>query len=76
MLMFQVPKIKFEKYNMPNPVDMPPTCEPKAKEENDLTVRGRVFDQTKPETFNQVINAFKSTFIRSIQHNFHLHLLE
>lgn len=60
MLVFQVPKIKFEKYNMPNPVSTPSACEPKAKEENDLTVRGRVYDQTKPETFNQVINAFTS----------------
>lgn len=24
------------------------------KENNDLVVRGRIFDQTKPETFNQV----------------------
>lgn len=26
----------------------------KNAESNDITVRGRVFDQTKPETFNQV----------------------
>lgn len=57
----QVPKIKFEKYNLPNQMNDPSTYETKNMEENDFTVRGRVFDQTKPETFNQVI-AMSYTF--------------
>lgn len=28
----------------------------KTKDENDFSVRGRAFDQTKPVTFNQVVN--------------------
>lgn len=28
----------------------------KKTEQSDMTVRGRVFDQTKPETFNQVLS--------------------
>ncbi|XP_031618641.1 ZZ-type zinc finger-containing protein 3 [Contarinia nasturtii] len=49
-----IPKIKFEKYNMPNSISMSNTQESKVKEENDFTVRGRVFNETKPETFNQL----------------------
>lgn len=37
-----------------NPISNPSSS--KIKDENDLTVRGRVFDQSKPETFNQVIH--------------------
>lgn len=61
----QLPKVKFEKYN----VTMP-SVEPKdetgssgakdAAANNDLTVRGRTFDQTKPETFNQVPCLFQT----------------
>ena len=54
-LEFQLPKIKFEKYNVIMPTaeeDEPKNV--KNAEANDITVRGRVFDQTKPETFNQV----------------------
>lgn len=48
---------------MPSPVNVPCTYEPKIKEENDYTVRGRVFDQTKPETFNQVMDIFILSFL-------------
>lgn len=78
---FQLPNIKFDKYNVPVPsfgsnsnhksnpnatsnLNQSSTSSPnsavnpsgsfKTKEENDFTVRGRVFDQSKPETFNQV----------------------
>lgn len=54
ILNLQLPKIKFEKYNVPFPERSPCESAVKPKEENDFTVRGRVFDQTKPETFNQV----------------------
>lgn len=57
-MFIQLPKIKFDKYN----VSMPSTVvqnvndiDTKTKDDNDLTVRGRLFDQSKPETFNQVI---------------------
>lgn len=49
-----MPKIRFEKYNLPNEANNSITIETKTKDENDFTVRGRVFDQSKPETFNQV----------------------
>lgn len=70
---FQLPKIKFEKYNVPNAsssnsnTNTNPTSTStstsniatnadtsKKKDETDFTVRGRVYDQTKPQTFNQV----------------------
>lgn len=55
-LIFQVPKINFDKYNVTMPIDPPSneTDTPKIKIENDLNVRGRAFDQSKPETFNQL----------------------
>lgn len=49
---FQLPQINFTKYNVDISLDDDET--EKKSENNDLTVRGRVFDQTKPETFNQV----------------------
>lgn len=51
-----MPNIKFEKYNVVAPAQFETQEDSSAKqtEINDLTVRGRQFDQTKPETFNQV----------------------
>lgn len=52
---FQLPKINFEAYNLNvSNSDDEETPEKQLVESNDVTVRGRVFDQTKPETFNQV----------------------
>ncbi|KAJ6640782.1 ZZ-type zinc finger-containing protein 3 [Pseudolycoriella hygida] len=47
----ELPKINFEKYGVSIPEFVE---EPQQKASNDITVRGRVFDQTKPETFNQL----------------------
>lgn len=52
MFFFQLPKINFEKYGVAIPEFV--EDEPKAAEAADMTVRGRLFDQTKPETFNQL----------------------
>ena len=49
----QVPKINFEKYGVNIP-ELLTEEENKTSDGYDLTVRGRVFDQSKPETFNQV----------------------
>lgn len=55
-ILIQLPKIKLEKYNVSFPTlrTNTITVTNKAKVENDFTVRGRTFDQTKPVTFNQV----------------------
>lgn len=53
----QLPKIKLEKYNVSFPTlrtNINTNATNNAKDENDYTVRGRTFDQTKPVTFNQV----------------------
>ncbi|KAG4077490.1 hypothetical protein HA402_002917 [Bradysia odoriphaga] len=47
----ELPKINFEKYGVSIPEFVE---EPRPNSSNDITVRGRVFDQTKPETFNQL----------------------
>lgn len=61
ILTFQLPKIKFEKYNVAMTPDENHVTQPTVniKDENDLIVRGRIFDQSKPETFNQVIRNLK-----------------
>lgn len=50
---FQLPKIDFAKYNLDIKLDDDDMGRDKA-DNNETTVRGRIFDQTKPETFNQV----------------------
>lgn len=55
-ILLQLPKIKLEKYNVSFPTLRlnTATFSNRTKDENDFTVRGRTFDQTKPVTFNQV----------------------
>ncbi|CAD7080756.1 unnamed protein product [Hermetia illucens] len=50
---FELPKIDFAKYNVTFP-ELPKTTTTDSATNPDLVVRGRVFDQTKPETFNQL----------------------
>ena len=50
--LFQPPQLNLEKYNITLP-DLPKDSSNEARV-NDITVRGRIFDQTKPVTFNQV----------------------
>lgn len=52
LCLVQLPKVNFEKYGVSIPEFVEE--EQKASDSVDLIVRGRMFDQTKPETFNQV----------------------
>jgi hypothetical protein len=63
IVVFQVPSIDFEKYNVNIPES--PKQVVKVTSKNDNLVRGRMFDQTKPETFNQVF-MFRVSRNRSI----------
>lgn len=58
-ILLQLPKIKLEKYNVSFPTLRlnTATFSNRTKDENDFTVRGRTFDQTKPVTFNQVAHS-------------------
>lgn len=49
-----MPQIDFKKYNVN--ISMDDDEQTQKTEVADPTVRGRVFDQTKPESFNQVCN--------------------
>ena len=50
----EVPKINLEKYNVKLP-DYPDNVNKSdSSKKQDVVVRGRMFDQTKPETFNQL----------------------
>lgn len=53
VLSFQLPKINFEKYQISVP-EFPQENIETSNKSNDITVRGRMFDQSKPETFNQL----------------------
>lgn len=51
---FQIPRIKFEKYNVTMPSIEVKDEGGSGAGKDDMIVRGRTFDQSKPETFNQV----------------------
>lgn len=66
--MFQLPKVNFEKYGVSIPEFVEE--EQKVADPYDLSVRGRMFDQSKPETFNQVDTYYNIIFRASINYFF------
>lgn len=63
-LLFQLPKVNFEKYGVSIPEFVEE--EQKPNDNMDMTVRGRMFDQSKPETFNQVFSYNKEQLLNAL----------